>query len=310
VENGILELECSATKSSRYTRCRHSAAKARNILRAGAAFLQADVIGRKFTKFPEEWRDLLRDYPELHQWIGMPLRLKKSLYGYRVANFAWDETQSKWLSSPEIGFTRLPSEGSIYIKSLNDDFITVLNAVDDQLYFATEPTLKTWFEEATQARFDVQLLGQANWYLQSRITQCTDYSIILDNSRYSALVLQRYLTGTSDADVTTKMKLQHAPPVPVATIFTKQDCSKTYSEVMEIQKEYGFEYAAVVGSLIYHMNTYIRLNYAIRKLARFMQYPGRNYSYIYYATCNVTDSKKESNFILTSQGPPYIDTSR
>jgi hypothetical protein len=30
-----------------------------------------------------------------------------------------------------------------------------------------------------------------------------------------------------------------------------------------------------VGSLIYLMNTYTRFNYAIRKLARFMQYPGR-----------------------------------
>jgi hypothetical protein len=96
-----------------------------------AAFLQADVIGRKFTRFPEEWKHLLRDYPELHQWIGMPLRLKKCLYGDRVANLAWDETQSKWLPSPDIGFARLPSEGSIYIKRVNDDFITVLNAVDD-----------------------------------------------------------------------------------------------------------------------------------------------------------------------------------
>jgi hypothetical protein len=45
----------------------------------------------------------------------MLLRLKKSLYGDRVASLAWDETQSKWLTNPEIGFARLPSEESIYI---------------------------------------------------------------------------------------------------------------------------------------------------------------------------------------------------
>jgi hypothetical protein len=73
------------------------------------------------------------------------------------------------------------------------------------------------------------------------------------------------------------MKTKYSTPVPATTIFTKQDCSNTYSEVMAIQDEYGFQYAAVVGSLIYLMNTYIRLNYAIRKLARFMQYPGRNH---------------------------------
>jgi hypothetical protein len=57
--------------------------------------------------------------------------LKKSLYGDRVANLAWDETQSNWLTTPEIGFARLPSEGSIYIKRTDSDFIVVLNAVDD-----------------------------------------------------------------------------------------------------------------------------------------------------------------------------------
>jgi hypothetical protein len=72
----------------------------------------------------------------------------------------------------------------------------MLNAADDQLYFATDPALKKWFEQVTQARFDVQLMGQANWYLRSRITQYTDFSIVLDQSRYAALVLQRYLKGT------------------------------------------------------------------------------------------------------------------
>jgi hypothetical protein len=133
------------------------------------------------------------------------------------------------------------------------------------------PSLKKWFEDATKSSFDVQLLGQANWYLQSRITQCADKSIILDHSRYAALVLQKYLTGASDSEVTSKMKEKYATPVPSTTTFTKLDCSPTYSKVIELQPEYGFEYAAVVGSLMYLMNTYTRLNHSIRKLARFMQ---------------------------------------
>jgi hypothetical protein len=66
--------------------------------------------------------------------------------------------------------------------------------------------------EATNSRFDVQLLGQANWYLQSRITQCTDKSIILDQSRYAALVLQKYLNGASDSEVTPKMRHPYHQP--------------------------------------------------------------------------------------------------
>jgi hypothetical protein len=241
-----------------------------------AAFLQADVLGRKFTRFPAEWKELLKDYKDLHPWIGVPLRLKKSLYGDRVANMVWDETQSRWLTSREIGFARLPSEGSIYIKRTDTDFITVLNAVDDQLYFATNDSPRKWFEEATQAQFDVKLMGRATWYLQSRITQYPDYSILLDQTRYAALVVQRYST-IPDSQVDNKLAEQYATPLPTTTVFTKEHCSATYSDVTKLQNEYGFEYAAVVGSLIYLMNTYIRLNYAIRKLARFMQYPGRHH---------------------------------
>jgi Reverse transcriptase (RNA-dependent DNA polymerase) len=237
-----------------------------------AAFLQADVLGRKFTKFPHEWKELLSDYPELQPWLGIPLRLKKSLYGDRVANLAWDETQSRWLTSKAIGFARLPSEGSIYIKRTETGFITVLNAVDDQLYFATNDDLRLWFEESTKSRFDVKLMGQATWYLQSRITQCPDYSILLDQTRYAALVVQRYST-IQDSEVDEKMKEQYATPLPTTAVFTNNTCSVTYADVMKLHKEFGFEYAAVVGSLIFLMNTYIRLNYAIRKLARFIPSP-------------------------------------
>ena len=74
----------------------------------------------------KEWKDLFKNNTEVHLFLGTPLRLNKSLYGDRVANLAWDETQSAWLTSKEIGFQRLPSDGSIYIKRTDDEFIAVL----------------------------------------------------------------------------------------------------------------------------------------------------------------------------------------
>ena len=242
-----------------------------------AAFLQADVLGRKFTTFPNTWKELLEGEPELQKWCGIPLRLNKSLYGDRVANLAWDKTQSQWLTSPEIGFSRLPSEGSIYIKRVGDDIIVVLNAVDDQCYFSTSNELKVWFEEATQKRFDVQLLGQAQWYLQSRITQCADYSIILDQSRYAALIIERYLPNLPSKTLTPRSIKAYEAPLPPTAVFTKKDCSENYLDVQKLEEEFGFEYAAVIGSLIYLMNTFTRLVYGIRKLARYMQYPGKTH---------------------------------
>ncbi|KAG7355467.1 reverse transcriptase RNA-dependent DNA polymerase [Nitzschia inconspicua] len=125
---------------------------------------------------PIEWKEMFKANTEVHKWLGKPLRLTKSLYGDRVANLAWDETQSNWMTSPEIGFQRIPSERSIYVKKTMEGMMMVLNAVDDLLYFATTIEMKDWFEKETERRFDVQKkLGQAEWYLQSRITQLADY---------------------------------------------------------------------------------------------------------------------------------------
>jgi hypothetical protein len=239
-----------------------------------SAFLQSDCIGRKFTILPKEWRDL---YPDLSQWFGVPLRLKKSLYGDVTANLAWDDTQNEWLTSPEIGFNRLDSEGSIYIKRTDEGLIAILNAVDDQLYFATNPSLKVWFEQATQTRFDVSLMGQATWYLQSRITQHTDFSITLDQARYAALVVSKYLPVKAVQDITEADKERYDTPVPSTMSFTKEDCSANHSEAMDLQKEFGIDYAGAVGSLIYLINTFIKLQFGVRKLSRFMRLPGRQH---------------------------------
>ena len=239
-----------------------------------AAFLQAAVIGRKFTTLPKEWAEL---FPDLKQWFGVPLLLQRSLYGDRVANLAWDETQSQWLTSEEIGCKRLSTEGSIYIKRTGKDTLMILNAVDDQLYFSTSTELRLWFEAKTQERFDVQLLGQANWYLQSRITQHADYSVTLDQARYAALIASRHLPPVAISDITDAKKAHFAAPLPVSATFTKEDCSENYCEVLKLEREFGFEYAAAVGSLIYLINTFIKLNFAVRKLARFMQKPGRKH---------------------------------
>jgi hypothetical protein len=248
-----------------------------------AAFLQSDVIGRKFTILPVEWKELFKDHPEVLEWLGVPLLLLRSLYGDVVANLAWDTTQSEWLTSPEIGFERLPSEPSLYRKETEKGMMLLINSVDDQMYYATVDELRIWFEKKTKERFDVQLLGQANWYLQSRVTQLADYSIVLDQSRYAALICDRYLKPLSSEAITKEMKSKYASPLPSTVTFTKDDSSNNYLEVKALEEEFGFQYAAAVGSLIYLMNTFVRLNFGIRKLARFMQLPGKqHFKYLHH----------------------------
>ena len=46
-------------------------------------------------------------------------------------------------------------------------------------------------------------------------------------------------------------------------------------EVKHLQDEFGFKYASVIGMLIFFMNTFVYLHFAIRKLDKFMIPPGR-----------------------------------
>ena len=48
-----------------------------------------------------------------------------------------------------------------------------------------------------------------------------------------------------------------------------------YSEVKDLKVKYGFQFSSATGMLIFLMNTTITLQYAIRKLARFNQMPGK-----------------------------------
>jgi len=240
-----------------------------------AAFLQSKAIGRKFTSLPAEWAEL---FPDLTEWFGKPLLLLKSLYGDTIANLAWDKTLAAFLTKPDgLAMDRLQSEGSIYIKRKGNDILMVLTATDDQLYFATNPELKKEFEKQIASEFHVDLLGQAAWYLQSRIQQHTDFSITLDQTRYARSIGLKYLPDNDRSGEREKMINKYAAPLPQTVRLTMEDKSENYAEVRNLETDFGFDYAGAVGSLIYLLNTYPKINFAVRKLARFMALPGKEH---------------------------------
>jgi hypothetical protein len=105
-----------------------------------------------------------------------------------------------------------------------------------------------------------------------------DYCIILDDlSRYAALVTTRYLPPISNECINTARKAMYASPLPASPVFTKNDCSQNYAAAMKLQEEYGFDCAVAIGSLIWLMNTFVKLSLVIRMLATYMQYPGKQH---------------------------------
>ena len=186
----------------------------------------------------------------------------------------FDIRQSEWLVQ-SYGFERCPSEESIYHYHKGDHFIYMNNVVDDQLYFSNYDPLRQDFENALKNEFLVEFMGQANWYLQARIQQLANYSIVLDQSRYMALISSRFLPEFPTNNITSEDKARYTSPLPQSFVPSKQDQSKTYSEVKDLEAKFGFQYSSVVGMLIFLMNTTITLQYGIRKLARFNAMPGK-----------------------------------
>ena len=66
-------------------------------------------------------------------------------------------------------------------------------------------------------------------------------------------------------------------PLPSEFIASKADCSKDENEVHQLSEEYRIDYPAVIGSLIYLLNTRPDLTFAVTKLAKFMKSPGRTH---------------------------------
>ena len=118
-------------------------------------------------------------------------------------------------------------------------------------------------------------MGQAHWYLQARLQQNDDYSIVLDQSRYMSLICNKFLPSHPINNITSEDKLKHSSPLPANFEVTKKDCLSDLMQVNQLEQEYGFKYSSAIGMLIFLLNTGTPLHFAIRKLARFNVLPGK-----------------------------------
>jgi hypothetical protein len=98
----------------------------------------------------------------------------------------------------------------------------VLNYVDDMLYYCKDSIKLREFEEKLCARFNLELIGQAHWYLGTRINQLANYDIELDQSRYCLSIVKKYL----DTAGTARNGRQHVTPLALDFIPTTDDCTR------------------------------------------------------------------------------------
>ncbi len=236
------------------------------------AYLQADMDRRVFVRLPADWAT---HFPEFVEWFGVPLLLKKSAYGINSAGRLWAEELFGWYI--EFGFVQSIVDPALFYYANGADWMHLISYTDDSAYYASSDAMRERFERSMCTRFDCKLLGQMHWFLQARVTQHENFDITLDQSRYAAALSVRFLPNFDVLNPSASDKRKYAAPLPADFIFTKSDQSPDYLAVRKLQEEFGFEYPVGAGCLLWLLNGFPRLQFAVRKLAKFMRLPGRDH---------------------------------
>ena len=120
-------------------------------------------------------------------------------------------------------------------------------------------------------RLHVNFLGYARWFTSIRISQLKDHSISVDQARYASSIVAKYL-DTATVRVSTRF---YKTTLTSDTIFTKEYVSTSDEQVEKLTREYNIHYRACTGSLIYLSSTRVDLSFAVHKLAKFSENPGK-----------------------------------
>ena len=235
------------------------------------AYLQANMRERVFVLFPEVWKKWLPEH--VHKWIGRPVLLKKALYGYQYSGKFLYQDQAEFLMTQGFEESGLPG---FWFRKRNGALILLLHYVDDILIAGTVQRDLMEFVDTLKSRFDTEVRPTADWYLQTRLGQDKDKNVLLDQSRYSKSMVNRFLPNLP-LEPTEKEKIKYASPVRVSMKFTRKDCSENKEEVEELEKEFGFRYIELAGCFNWLSYTCYEEIYAIRKLCKFMNLPGRQH---------------------------------
>jgi hypothetical protein len=147
------------------------------------------------------------------------------MYGTTLCGKYWYLDLLEYLL--ELGFRASESVRCLFMRvDVDGTQIYVLNYVDDMLYYGTNADKLTEFEKRLKARFNLETMGQAHWYLGTCINQLSNLDIELDQSRYYSAVVKKYLENAGAPKITR----HHETPLALDFIPTADDCSKTEEE--------------------------------------------------------------------------------
>jgi hypothetical protein len=161
--------------------------------------------------------------------------------------------------------------------------IYLLNYVDDMLYYWTHSSGIKRFEELLKQRFNVELMGQAHWYLATRINQLNNYDVEFDQSRYCKSIMKKYL------DTAGSKKILNDHPMPLSLDFVPTSIDEDALKALE--QAYNIDYASCIGYLIYLAMTRCDITFTVNKLTKYSKRPGKvHFEAMLHVLCYLRDN--------------------
>ena len=120
------------------------------------AFIQSEAKKRMFVILQREYEYFC---PKLAEDFGRPLKLRKCLYGADFSGKSWYETLDHFLTQ-NLKFIRSRVEGCLYVLRRGNNWIKLINYVDDALYYSNNDNFRSEFETALKKKFNLSLMGK------------------------------------------------------------------------------------------------------------------------------------------------------
>ena len=163
-------------------------------------------------------------------------------------------------------------EGCLYVYRNGNEWVKLINYVDDALYYCSSKEVQSKFENQLKSKFNLTLLGKAKWYLGMRIMQ-HDGFITLDQSQYT-----KNITSRLEKSFKNPIKGKDSP-VPNGFIATKDDSPVNEAQKEEVKQRFkNLKYRSAIGVILY-MSCCTRpdVSYSVNKLAKYSNNPGINH---------------------------------
>ena len=185
-------------------------------------------------------------------------RLRKGLYGLKQSGRQWYQELNSRLES--IGFKRLESDWSVYIRVLDGERTYITTSVDDMLIASSSVKESDFVMDQLTSLFEITNNGEPTFHLGCGISRDrTARSISIDQYRYTQSILRKF--GYENCNPV------HTPMDPGKHL-SPQTTPLSPEEQKMVE---NFPYGAIVGKCMYLSNcSRPDISYTVRELAGYM----------------------------------------